>query len=80
MEKFDLAVGLRVTGVAFPLFHTQRCQEIFVSALSSGEPGGVDAAVIGQRRGRDGIFISGGKELGDHVIASNAGDHVIAHK
>ena len=48
MESFDLALGLRVVGVAVLLGDVQAGQEVFERVLSAGETGCVDAAVIGQ--------------------------------
>lgn len=48
MEAFDLPLGLGVAWFAVLLLHAQHGQEVFERVASAAEPGGVDAAVIGE--------------------------------
>lgn len=47
---------------------------MFERVASTAEPGSVDAAVIGQRGGRDAVRVGGSQERGDDVVA---GDRVV---
>lgn len=40
---------------------------------SAAEAGGVDAAVVGEGRGGDPVFLGGGEECGDDVVAGDGG-------
>ena len=72
MEPLGLALGLGVSGGAVLLADTEERQEVFERVAAAAEPGGVDAAVIGQRArlaGRDRSI--DGEERGHDVIAGH---------
>ena len=67
VEAFDLALGLRVVGVAVLLGDAEGGEEVFEGVAAAAEPRGVDAAVIGQGRGWQAVFVDGVAEAGDDV-------------
>ena len=69
VEPFDFALGLWVVRGTVFLRDAQGVELVFESvssAFPAGEAGGVDHAVIGQRRGRKAVFGSAGQECGDN--------------
>ena len=48
-KPFGLALGLGVAGGYVLLADAEQRQDVFERVAPAGEPGGVDAAVIGQR-------------------------------
>ncbi len=78
LEAFDLALGLRVAGLAVFLLDVQAAQfvlEAVAAAAAAGEPGGEHHAVAGQRGGRDAVLGDRGAERLDH---DRAGDRQVA--
>ncbi|KQV07337.1 hypothetical protein ASC63_08540 [Leifsonia sp. Root112D2] len=63
MEAFDLALGLRMVGVAVFLRDAQARQQVFERVLPAGETSRVDGAIVSQgRRGRP-VFVDVGGEV-----------------
>ena len=62
MEAFDLALGLRVTGVAVLLGDPEDREQVLEGVLPAAEAGGVDAAVVGQGRGGEAVLVGDGEE------------------
>ncbi len=74
-EPLDLALGLRVIGLAVLLPDPQAAQLVFeavAAAAAAGETRRVDQAVIGQRRGRGAVGGDGGAEGIHHDGAGHA--------
>ena len=59
MEPLGLALGLGVSGGPVLLADTEQRQDVFERVAPAGEPGGVDAAVIGQRARRRAVIVDG---------------------
>ena len=81
VEAFGLALGLRVPRGSVLLANTEQREDVFERVATAGEPGCVDAAVIGQRARRRAVLLHHIKEHGDDVIAgdrlmSGAGEQV----
>jgi hypothetical protein len=81
VEAFGLALCLGVPGGSVLLAHAEQRQEVFKGVAPAGEPGCVDAAVIGQRARRRAVLPHHVKEHRDDVIAgdrpmSGAGEQV----
>jgi hypothetical protein len=60
VEALDFALGLRVVRGAVLLCDAQSGNQVLEgvpAALSSGQAGGVNHAVVGQRRGRESVFV-----------------------
>ena len=73
MEAFDLALSLRVVRFAVLLFHSEHGQEVFEGVTAAAVSGGVNPAVVGQGRGGNPVFLSGGEECGDDVVPGDGG-------
>jgi hypothetical protein len=72
MPALDLALGLRMAGVTVLLRDTQGREQVLEAVLPADEAGGVDAAVVGQRGGREPVFVDVVAEAGQDVIAGDA--------
>ena len=57
VETFGLALGLGVSWGPVLLADAEQRQDVFEGVAPAGEPGGVDAAVIGQRAGWRPVFL-----------------------
>ena len=57
VEPFGLALGLGVSRGPVLLTDPEDREDVFEGVASAGEPGGVDAPVIGQRRGWRPVFL-----------------------
>ena len=57
VEPFGLALGLRVSWGSVLLADTEDREDVFERVAPTGEAGGVDAAVIGQRAGWRVVFL-----------------------
>ena len=57
VEPFGLALGLGVAGGPVLLADAEQRQDVFERVAAAGEPGGVDAAVIGQRAAGGAVFL-----------------------
>src|ERR1700730_14903540 len=57
VEPFGLALGLGVPGGPVLLSDTEQRQDVFECVATAGEPGGVDAAVFGQRARRRPVIV-----------------------
>ena len=65
VEAFDLALGLRVAGVAVLLVDAELAEKVFKAVAAAGESGGVDAPVVGERRGRGAVAGDEAQERAD---------------
>ena len=61
MEALDLALGLRVAGVAVLLGDAEEREQVLEGVPPAAEAGGVDAAVVGQGRGGEAVVLDGGR-------------------
>ena len=74
MEPFDLALGLRVAGAAVLLGDAEQREQVLEGVAAATESGGVDAAVVGQRRGREPVLVGdGGGSVDDDQVAGDRG-------
>src|SRR5205085_4281787 len=69
VEPLDLSLCLGVAWGPVLLANTEQRQDVFESVAPTGEPGCVDASVIGQGRGRRPVFVHVVEEYGHHAIA-----------
>jgi hypothetical protein len=72
VEPFDLALCLRMPRRSVLLADPEDRQQVFERVAPAGEPGGVDAAVIGQRARWNAVSL-------DH-IEEHGHDHVAGHR
>jgi hypothetical protein len=71
VEAFGLALGLGMPGGSVLLADTEQREHVFEGVAPAGEPGCVDAAVIGQRALRRAVFLHVAKQYGHHTIAGH---------
>ena len=74
VEAFDLALGLRVAGVAVLLLDPQGGEQVFEGVAAAGEAGGVDRAVVGQGRGGWAVGVDVGGEGVHDIVAADSGE------
>lgn len=55
------------------MLHPEQGQEVLERVAAAAEPGGVDAAVVGQGGGRSAMLLGRRQERGDDVVAGNWG-------
>jgi hypothetical protein len=73
VEALDLALGLGVTRAAVLLGDAQEREEVLEGVASATESGGVDAAVVGQGRGGEAVFLGDVEEAGGDDVGGDGG-------
>jgi hypothetical protein len=68
VEALDLALGLGMSWGAVLLAHTEVGEQVLEAVPATGEAGGVDRSVVGERGGGPAVRIAGRAEGGHHVV------------
>jgi hypothetical protein len=69
VKSLDLALGLRMSRRPVLLLDAEQRQEALERVAAAAEAGGVDAPIVGQRRGRGAVGIDRRQERGDDLVA-----------
>jgi hypothetical protein len=67
----DLALGLGMARMAVLVRDAEAGQQVFEAVAATGEPGGIDRAIVSERGLWQAIEVAGGQEGGDHGLAGD---------